>query len=272
MPELPEVERFRRLAQRRSGRTIERVSIGDPGMLEGFSPARLRRCLKGARIGPVRRHGKQLLFGVSGAGCLALHFGTNGSLRLLRADEPDPRFVRLSLVLTGGERLAYLNPRRIGNVRFADDADAFIAKSGLGPDALDRRFDRAAMAALFAGRKRDVKSILMDQERVAGIGNLYSDEILFQARVHPSTSGAALGRAEVARLHAATKRVLRAAIKSAADAEQAPERLPRGFLLRDRHRGGHCPRCGTALATLRRGGRTAYFCPRCQRRPERVSA
>jgi len=260
MPELPEVERFRRLAQRRSGRTIERVSIDDPGMLEGFSPARLRRCLKGTRIGPVRRHGKQLLVGVSGAGCLALHFGTNGSLRLLRADEPDPRFVRLSLVLTGGERLAYLNPRRIGSVRFADDADALIARAGLGPDALDRRFDR------------DVKSLLMDQERVAGIGNLYSDEILFQARVHPSTPGAALGRAEVSRLHAATKRVLRAAIKSAADAEQAPERLPRGFLLRERHRGGHCPRCGTALATLRRGGRTAYFCPRCQRRPQRVSA
>ena len=176
------------------------------------------------------------------------------------------RYVRLSLAFADGRRLAYLNPRRIGTVELAKDARSFIAARGLGPDALDRRFDRKAMAAILAQRKRDVKSILMDQELVAGIGNLYSDEILFQARVHPQTPGDALDRQQIARLLAATKRVLKTAITCGAGSEQGLERLPREFLLRERRRGGHCPRCGGTVATLKSGGRTSYYCPTCQKR------
>lgn len=266
MPELPDVEIFKRLAEKCVGRTVQRASVDDPGILQGVSPATLQRRVKGARVGSVRRHGKHLFIALSGAGCLAMHFGTNGSLRLVAEDAPDPPYVRLSLVFSGGDRLAYLNPRRIGNVQLVKDAESFIADAGLGPDALDRRFGLKAMEALVAGRKRDIKSILMDQQMIAGIGNIYSDEILFQAHIHPDTKGDALGSQQIERLYAAMRDVLRTAIEDGAGSEQGLERLPRTFLLHERHRGGHCPRCGTELATIKRAGRTSYFCPRCQRR------
>jgi formamidopyrimidine-DNA glycosylase len=265
MPELPEVELFRRVARKCVGRTVGRAVVDDPGMLEGVSAASFARRLKSARLGPVTRHGKLLLIAFDEAGCLAMHFGTNGSLRLLAADEEEPRYVRIALVFTEGGRLAYLNPRRIGSVALAKDARSLIAAEGLGPDALDRRFDRKALEAILK-RQRDVKSILMDQALVVGIGNLYSDEILFQARIHPQTRGEALAPAQVARLFAATKHVLKSAIAAGAGSEQALDRLPRNFLLRERRKGGHCPHCGGAVATLKSGGRTSYYCPRCQKR------
>lgn len=265
MPELPEVELFRCVAQKCVGRTVARAAVDDPGMLEGVSAGAFARRLKGARVGPVTRHGKLLLIALAEAGCLGMHFGTNGSLRLLAANEEPLRYVRIALVFSDGGRLAYLNPRRIGSVELAKDAPSLIAAEELGPDALDRRFDRTALEAILA-RKRDVKSILMDQALVAGIGNLYSDEILFQGGIHPQTRGDALAPVRVARLFAAIKHVLKTAIAAGAGSEQALDRLPRNFLLRERHKGGHCPRCGGTVATLKSGGRTSYYCPRCQKR------
>jgi len=107
----------------------------------------------------------------------------------------------------------------------------------------------------------------MDQARMAGIGNTYVDEILFQARVHPGVVSNALDAAARHRLFAAMKHVLQTAIDCGAGAENFINRLPKGFLLAERHAGGHCPRCGTALVIDKRGGRTSYHCPRCQPDP-----
>jgi formamidopyrimidine-DNA glycosylase len=248
MPELPDVEAFRRVAEPCVGHDILRAVVSDPGILESLSPAALQKRVKGARVGAVRRHGKHLFVDLSGNGSLAMHFGTNGSLRRLSEKEPDPPYVRLSLVFADGGRL-------------------FMADTKLGPDALDRRFDLEAMVKLVGERKRDIKSILMDQQLVAGIGNIYSDEILFQARIYPGTKTDALDRAQIEHIFAALKHVLKTAVNRSAGSETGAERLPGDFLLRERHAGGHCPRCGTALATLKHSGRTAYYCPRCQRRP-----
>ena len=266
MPELPEVETFKGIAARCVGRTIGRVRIIDPDMLEGVSSTALQRRLKNARIAAVCRHGKHLFLDLGPAGVLALHFGMNGSLRLASAAEPDPRFVRLSLDFAEGDKLAYVNPRRIGTVRLAKDVASFLAEKKLGPDALDRHFDLAGFARLVAGSKRDIKAVLMDQELVAGIGNIYSDEILFQARIHPGAKAAALGTSEIKTLFGKVKDVLETAVERKAGSETGVERLPKNFLLRERGPGGHCPRCGGALAAEKHGGRTTYYCPRCQKR------
>ena len=266
MPELPDVETYRAVAQRVVGRTVRRVVVGDRGILAGVSPETLRRRLEGARIARARRHGKHLLIEAKGAGALAMHFGMNGALRLVKDGEPDPRFTRLRLDFADGARLDYVNPRRIGRVRLAKSADDFIVEAKLGPDALDRRFNLRAFKRLVQGQRRAIKTLLMDQERVAGIGNLYADEILFQARVHPATMADALDQGGVRRLFAALKRVLKTAAARGVGAEQGWTRLPKSYLLHQGHKGGRCPRCKGALASMRSGGRTTYYCPRCQQK------
>jgi formamidopyrimidine-DNA glycosylase len=264
MPELPEVELFKRHFDRTArGRKVRRVGKKDARIAPGLSAARLT----GVRLGASRRHGKYLLIALGKAGWLAMHFGTNGSLQHVAPDAKDPPYDRLRLDFADGHHLAYVNPRRIGKVALVADADAFVAAQKLGPDALDPRLARSAFARAVTARRRDIKSVLMDQEVIAGVGNIYSDEILFQANLDPRTRADRLDAARLRRLFGATRRVLRTAIRCGAGSEQALERLPRGFLLRERRKGGLCPRCGGAIATLRVGGRTAYYCPRCQTRP-----
>jgi formamidopyrimidine-DNA glycosylase len=155
----------------------------------------------------------------------------------------------------------------LGRVGLADDADVFVQAEELGPDALDPAFDLAAFAEATRGRRRDVKSVLMDQTLVAGIGNIYADEILFQAGLHPKTPVSALSEGQRRTLFERIRSVLEMAIACGAGAEQFLERLPDDYLLPQREKGGRCPRCGGAIATLKSGGRTSYFCPRCQPEP-----
>jgi formamidopyrimidine-DNA glycosylase len=268
MPELPDVERFRDLVAKTCfGRVVARVLVEDRGCLEATSAASLQRRLKGASVRAARRHGKHLFVGFGGAGSLAMHFGTNGSLQYTPPAQAASPYRRLRIAFSDGDSLDYLNPRRIGRVRLVDDADAFIAAEGLGPDALDSAFDEAAFAAALAGRKQAIKAVLMDQARMAGIGNIYADEILFQARIHPAAIAASLTPEAIHGLFTAMKFVLQTAVACGAGAETFVERLPANFLLPARHRGGRCPRCGGAIATERLGGRTSYFCPRCQPLP-----
>lgn len=265
MPELPEVEIFNRLVHDHCrGRTIEQAVVSDPGSLEGISAEALERRVRGRRIRASKRYGKHLFILLDGAGALVMHFGTNGSLQLAPRDKAVPSFTRIHLHFAGGEGLAYVNPRRLGRVSVCDDVQAFVAKSGLGPDALDPAFDVQAFASCFAGRRRDIKAVFMDQTLMAGIGNIYSDEILFSARIHPATAACDLEPDRVLRLFAAMRETLEAAIRCGAGSEKGLEQLPKNFLATQRHKGGRCPRCGAALAIARLGGRTSYHCPRCQ--------
>jgi formamidopyrimidine-DNA glycosylase len=268
MPELPDVEIFKRLADRHAHRhVVAHATVNDPGSLEGATAAGLQRKLKGQRIASCQRHGKVLFLGFGDAGTLAMHFGTNGSLQHLPREADAPASVRLLFEFSEGDRLAYLNPRRIGHVCVTDSAAEFIAGNSLGPDALDPAFDEKAFAAALADTRQAIKAVLMDQARIAGIGNIYADEILFQAKLHPGIPAQQLDAAMRHRLFGATKHVLQTAIDCGAGAENFTDRLPKGFLLPERHAGGHCPRCGTPLAIDKRGGRTSYHCPKCQREP-----
>lgn len=268
MPELPDVELFKRLVEQHcSGRVVARTDVLDPGSVEGATGAALQRRLQGRRLASSGRHGKVLFVGFDGATTLAMHFGTNGSLQAVPSDVEPPPSTRLLFEFADGDQLAYINPRRIGYVCVIDDVDAFIASQHLGPDALDPAFDAKAFAAELANRRQAIKAAIMDQTRMAGIGNTYADEILFQARVHPGVIAGKMDAAATRRLFGAVKSVLRTAIDCGAGAENFTDRLPNGFLLPQRHGGGHCPRCGTLLMVEKRGGRTSYHCPKCQPEP-----
>jgi len=266
MPELPDVESFRRvLAKSGLDKTIAQVVVGDKRILGKLALGTFVDRLKGAKLASARRHGKHLLAGIDRGGFLTLHFGMTGALHFIPRPDEEPPFTRVRLDFAGDGSLAYSNKRMLGRVGLTEDAAAFIAEQKLGPDALDPRFDLAAFKAALLGAKRDVKTMLMDQEIIAGIGNIYSDEILFQARLDPATAANSLSASEQKRLFATMREVLKTAVARGAGSEQFTERMPKGSLLPERHRHGHCPRCGSPLKVLRVGGRTAYCCPKCQK-------
>lgn len=266
MPELPDVETFKSvLAGNALRKTIERVVVSDKRILGGLAAPTFIGRLQGARLGAARRHGKHLLASIDRGGWLTLHFGMTGALHFVPNAEQQPPFTRVRLDFADDGCLAYTNKRMIGRVGLVEDAADFIAAEKLGPDALDPRFDFAAFKAAVSGVKRDVKSVLMDQQIVAGIGNIYADEILFQARINPVARMDALGANELRRLFATMREVLNTAITCGAGSEQFTERMPKGALLPERKKAGHCPRCRSPLKILKVGGRTAYCCPQCQK-------
>jgi formamidopyrimidine-DNA glycosylase len=265
MPELPDVESDKRLLDHQARRqVIRRVEVGDGRILRKLSAAEFKRRVLGRRILSSRRHGKHLLAALDQNGWITLHFGMTGALVTCAAEGAPPPFTRLRLDLSGGKSLCYTDPRRLGHIGMAEDADSFIATEKLGPDALDPKLTLARFRAIIAAARGSAKSVLMDQSRIAGVGNIYADEILFQAGLHPELPIRHLNEAAVARLYRALRRVLKEAIARGAGSEHFADRMPASYLLRHRHPGGRCPRCAGTIATLRLGGRTTYYCPRCQ--------
>lgn len=261
MPELPDVETLRRyLAATSLHSRIARIDLKAPRMLYAVSRRELRAGLTGSSFERTARHGKNLFVALSQGNWLLLHFGMTGRLAYLDDAERPPPHTGLLIGFANGDRLACVWLRKLGKIGLVESPRAFCRERGLGPDAY--ALPLTEFRDLLAERRGSVKSALMDQHFIAGIGNVYSDEILFQAGIHPRASANRLSRRETATLHRALRHVLRIAIERRAD----PERLPDTWLLRRRTPGGRCPRCGGALRRIAIAGRTAYLCPKCQRR------
>lgn len=266
MPELPDVEGFKRvLARCASDKTIDRVIVNDARILGKLPAQTFAARLQNSKLTAAHRHGKYLMAKIDRGGWLLLHFGMTGGLDCVHKGGDEPPFTRVRFDFSDDGCLAYTNKRMIGRVSIVEDASAFIGEEGLGPDALDPRLTYSAFERAVLGSKRDVKSVLMDQSIVAGIGNIYSDEILFQARINPVQRIDRLAPADRKRLFNTMRKVLRTAVARGAGSEQFTERMPRGSLLPERKKGGRCPRCGSRLKVFKVGSRTAYCCPRCQR-------
>lgn len=267
MPELPDVEVQKELLDAHGlHRRIEHVYVSADRILADVSASTLRRRLDGHTLRSSRRHGKQLFAEIEDDGWLRLHFGMTGYLAHYRegeegeGEEGPPEHTRLRLDYAGGGHLAFVNVRRLGKIGLVDDPDAFLEEKGLGPDALDPSFDAAALGSVLEGRTGAVKAALADQSRIAGIGNVYADEMLFQARIHPETPAGELDEDDVRRLHREMRRVLEAAV------EARVEDFPDWFLLPHRREGGRCPRCGAEVENFRVSGRTTWICPEEQTR------
>jgi formamidopyrimidine-DNA glycosylase len=259
MPELSDVEGFRRVLDRHAnGRLIDAVEVPDRTLLRNTTPQALGRAVRGRRFGDPARHGKWLIAPVDGSAVL-MHFGMTGALDWMpRGWERHPHD-RIVFLCDDGE-LRYRNMRKFGGVWVArSDSDRERITGPLGPDAAG--LPREDFHALLEGRRGSVKAALMDQRLLAGLGNLLVDEILWRAGVDPRTPVPRLRRPRRDALYDGMREVLRGSIPAG--------RVPHGrsWLTSVRDvKGAACPRCGTPLRRARVAGRTACWCPRCQRR------
>ncbi|MGI5401130.1 Fpg/Nei family DNA glycosylase [Streptomyces sp. CA-135486] len=259
MPELPDVEGFREVLHScGQGRRVESVEVLDAGVLHGVTARRLRKELAGQRFAKPWRHGKWLVAPTDDGPTLIWHFGMTGELRCAAADDPLEAHDRVVLNLDDGRQLRYRDQRKLQGIRLTgSNATLERLLTDLGPDALD--VERSEFLELLARRRGTVKSVLMDQSVLAGLGNLLSDEILWRARVDPGRPARDLSEAECGSLHAAMGRVLRSSVRAA----RVP---PRRTWLTGRRDDGEpeCPRCDGALRSRRISGRRTVWCPRCQ--------
>lgn len=262
MPELPDVEVFRRyLDSTALHKTITEVEVETARILEGVSKAKLQKALTGRQFQVTHRHGKHLLAAFDKDAWLTFHFGMTGFLKYFKQMDQEPEHDRLLISFDNEYHLAYVSQRKLGAVGLTDDVEDFVEEKELGPDAL--RIDLEGLRQVIKGKRGSIKSFLMNQKHLAGIGNIYSDEILFQSRLHPKAEVNNLARDTVEQLYQAMQDVLRGAIAAQAD----PERFPKAFLIPHRHPGGTCPRCRGEVKKISISGRSGYFCPACQGKP-----
>jgi formamidopyrimidine-DNA glycosylase len=268
VPELPEVETVRRaLEPRLVGRVVVDAG-GHPSAKFADAPLAV-----GAEVVAVGRRGKYLLVPLSGERELIVHLGMTGQLRLRPGDAALDPFVRAWWRLDDGERLELRDVRRFGRVAVVP-AGAYTALptlAALGPEPFDEAFTAAALWQALRASSARVKTQLLSQRPVAGVGNIYADEALWMARVHPSLRGPLLSRPAAARLHEALRAVLAAGIDHGGTTLRDYRTLEEGegtnqFHLQCYGRSPEpCLRCGTALRRQVWDGRSATFCPRCQR-------
>lgn len=260
MPELPDVELARRtLEEATAGRRIATVEVREPGLLaDGLAAGALTGATVGAHIEEGRRHGKHLFGRLDVSRWLRFHFGMSGFLAAWEEDEEPSGYPYVVFGLEGGRRLAFDCRRKLGELGLVDDPDGWIADRGLGPDALELGEDGFVEA--MAGRRGMVKTALMDQSRMAGVGNEFSDEVLFQASLHPRTKMSSLSEEDRRELYGLLAETLRTAVER----EMEADALPDGWLLPVREEDAPCPRCGAGIRRSEVSGRGCYFCPRCQ--------
>ena len=259
MPELADVEGFRRTLERAVGRRIRGVLVNDAGVLRNVSPPALEKALVGKRLRPPERHGKWLQARTDGPTIL-FHFGMTGGLAVESSPAERHRWDRLILCLDRGE-VRYRDLRKLRGVWLArDEADERRTMGALGPDAIGLRRDQ--LEGILAKRRASVKVVLMDQSAVAGLGNLMTDESLWRARLHPLRRASDLTASEVAALHRAIGHVVRKTVAAGLVPSE------KGWLTEQRGaRDPRCPRCHGNLRTIRVGGRGTVFCPSCQPAP-----
>lgn len=272
MPELPEVETTRRdLAPRIIGRTITAVWVADPPGMPGQAPLsieRLRAALVGRRIEGLDRRGKYLIMALSGGVFLILHRRMTGNLVLARPQDPPGRYLRAVITLDHDLELRWEDQRRLGTWTLCTDPAAVLR--GLGPEPLAPGWSVAELAAALRGRRAPVKAVLLDQRRVAGLGNIYADEALHQAGIHPARPAGSLRLEEIERLHAAVRAVLEQAISlQGSSARHHVGGLGQRGTMQEEWRvygraGRPCLTCGTPVQKMRVAGRGTHFCPRCQ--------
>lgn len=275
MPELPEVETIRSLlAGKVRGKTIREVVArpGDRIFRDTVPVARLKRALTGRKIEGLGRRGKYLIFALDSGDFLVIHLGMTGVLYLLQPGEPGPDHTHLRLALDNND-LVFVDPRTFGRVMLAAPGklDEVPGLRDLGPEPLDASFNAEVLAAGLRGRKAPVKSLLLSQKPVAGLGNIYADEACFRAGIDPLRHGGALEPAEVEALCSSIREVLAESIacKGTTIRDYRWDQGKSGeFAARLQvygRAGDRCPRCGRKIERTVLGGRSTHFCRSCQR-------
>jgi formamidopyrimidine-DNA glycosylase len=286
VPELPEVENIALgLREALVGRCVQRVWVGSPMIVRGPCRRRWRlfmQELAGRRVVRVTRRAKRLVLALEGKLALVFQLGMTGKFLLPASAEARaqarPKHTHLILFLSGGRELWFVDPRRFGRVWCLHDLDpdapeAAMEAAGLTPLGPEPLTLRPTLFAALVSTARPIKALLLDQSRIAGLGNIYTDESLWAAGIHPARTGASLTAPEAARLLREIKHVLRRAIR-AGGTTFSDFRNVHGDMGRFRshlnvygRRGALCPRCGTPIERLVLAGRGTHLCPRCQTLP-----
>jgi formamidopyrimidine-DNA glycosylase len=279
VPELPEVETIRaRLAPALVGRRIEHVEIADVRLTRPDPPEAVAAALKGERIADVGRRGKYLVFAFESGRHLLVHLRMTGNLQYpaeggLAADPYRRAVVRLD----DGSEVAYRDVRRFGTWTLLEpgDAEEYLAERRLGLEPLERGFTATSLEHVFAGRRAPVKAALLDQRAAAGIGNIYADEALHIAALHPLSPAGSMKTDHAEALRAGIVTALQAGLENGGasmddylDARGERGSMQDEFLVHTRE-GESCPRCGETIRRIVVSGRSTYFCPACQKRLRR---
>jgi formamidopyrimidine-DNA glycosylase len=276
MPELPEVETIRRqLEPEITGARIADAEVLDERWTRPESPREVEKLIAGRTIEAVERRGKYLLLRLEGGRTLAMHLRMTGNLLLVDGAE-DPPYLRAQMRVDDGRRLLFTDTRRFGHAVVLDDAELdeyFAARLGVEP--LSDSLTAEELCRRAAGRRAPLKSFLLNQLGVAGIGNIYADEALHRAELHPLSPAGSMKPDDCERLRVGIVEALEAGLRSGGasiddyrDARGEQGAMQDEFLVHTRE-GKPCPRCGAEIQRIVVGGRSTYFCPSCQRRLRR---
>jgi len=273
VPELPEVETVRRrIAPVVEGATIASAEILDARLTRPVDPGLVAEALVGERIATVERRGKYLLWLLESGRTLVVHLRMTGSLRhAVGGHLPEDAYRRATIALDTGTSLAYRDVRRFGTWELLDEGHLrpYLA-ARLGPEPLAASFTGDRLARILDGRRAPIKAVLLDQRRVAGIGNIYADEALWRARIHPRRPAGELETSDVTRLHRAVRAALRRGIELQGSTlrDYVTPDGDSGGMQHEFHVYGRlgepCDRCGRPIERIVVGGRGTWLCPRCQ--------
>ena len=273
MPELPEVETIRiKLEPHLVGREFDRVEIHDSRLVRPFEPMAVAAELEGERVHALERRGKYLIVRFESGRALLIHLRMTGSLRHAPqgslADDPHRRAV---VRLDDGSDVAYRDVRRFGTwlLLEPDELDPYLSKK-LGGEPLERSFTAPRLGERLADRRAPIKAALLDQRTVAGLGNIYVDEALWRARLHPLREARSITTEELGQLTKAIREALRvglarqgASLRDYSTPDGSRGRMQEEFRVYGRA-GEPCSRCGTPIDKIRAGGRGTWYCPGCQ--------
>ncbi|MGM0681548.1 MAG: Fpg/Nei family DNA glycosylase [Thermodesulfobacteriota bacterium] len=262
MPELPDVEIYRKYMESTAlDQKISQVNLYCPKILKGITEAELEPALNGRRFTTARRHGKYLFAALDNESWLVLHFGMTGFLVYFKDADKRPSHVCLQLSFDNKYNLAYDCQRKLGRISITPNMETYVKELGLGPDAMDPELRLTTFKDRVGKGRGMVKPALMKQENISGIGNIYADEILFQAGVNPKAKAGNLQDKTLRLIFQETQRVLATAIDCRAD----PADFPRSYIIPRRQPGASCPKCNNLLETAKVSGRTTYYCSQCQK-------
>jgi formamidopyrimidine-DNA glycosylase len=277
VPELPEVETIRiRLAPALTGRRIERARIFDARLTRPEPPEAVAAALQGERVAEVARRGKYLVVTFESGRHLLVHLRMTGNVLhpATEGAERDPH-ARAAITLDDGSDVVYRDVRRFGTWELleAGELEPYFEARRLGREPLERTFTTASLGKALAGRRAPIKAALLDQRAAAGVGNIYADEALWYARIHPLTPAGDVAAHDVAALRKGLRKALElgiarqgATLRDYRGADGERGRMQEEFRVYGRD-GEPCPRCGTPIEKIRAGGRGTWYCPSCQPRP-----
>ncbi|TBW29999.1 Fpg/Nei family DNA glycosylase [Gramella sp. KN1008] len=258
MPELPEVTYYKKY--------VDATSLHKKIQMVGMSTAEILQAPKkefedrlvGTELVQAQRHGKYLFIKTSDDGFLVFHFGMTGKFDFSHEDDP-PKHTRFYLTFEDSSKLFFICPRKLGKIYLAQEMEDFLEEHSVGKDALE--IDKSEFRELLDKKRGSIKGALTNQSLIAGIGNMYADEILFQTKIHPKTAVSDLSEKELDKIFNKMEEVLETLIES----KEKEDGLPDTYLTGNREEGSDCPVCKGKIKMIKVSGRSTYFCPSCQK-------